>query len=151
MSALPLASVRLIKLGILFKPSLDRAERRTNRVNCAFTYLLTYIHVRTDCPMRQVCMKSAPRGMTDGTGSLLRSGNDTQKGSGFGGTPGMSRSHADVDACSLSYDDDIAARDSLSFAELRKAIGYTRSISVSALSCLTTSTSVHRSVARASS
>ena len=44
--------------------------------------------------MRHVCMKSAPRGMTDGTGSLLLSGNDTQNGSGFGGTPGISRSHA---------------------------------------------------------
>ena len=59
---------------------------------------------RTASPMRQVCMKSAPRGIRDGTGSLLLSGNDTQNGRGFGGTPGMSRSHA-VSAAGSCCDD----------------------------------------------
>jgi len=41
-------------------------------------------------------MKRAPLGITDGTGSFLSRGNDSQNGRGFGGTPGMSRSHAVV-------------------------------------------------------
>ena len=49
---------------------------------------------RTVSPIRQVCMKRAPRGMTEGTGSLLLSGNETQNGRGLGGTPGISLSHA---------------------------------------------------------
>jgi len=54
--------------------------------------------------MRQVCMKRAPLGITDGTGSLLLSGNVSQNGRGFGGTPGISRSQAVVPAANLSVD-----------------------------------------------
>lgn len=75
----------------------------TLRLRCNKTFFLTTLGLevsaysyrrRTVSPLRQVCMKSALCGITDGTGSLLRSGNDSQNGRGLGGTPGISLSQA---------------------------------------------------------